>query len=155
MIECETFTGVRPFMADDMIWIVENGIKEFGVKILGNDHIKEVAEARDVGGKCLTAVVNDRIVGCGGIDMIHDGVGEVWVLLSYEVDKYPIRAYETIRDGLAKLIEDNNLWRAEAWCRKGFAQGHSLFKHLGFVPEGIARKRMIDKTDAILYAKVK
>ncbi len=154
MIECETYTGVRPFLADDMIWIVENGIKEFGVKILGNDHIRYVANEREVAGKCVTGVVNDRIVGCGGVDMIYDGVGEVWVLLSYEVDKYPIRAYEVIRDGLGKLIEDNGLWRAEAWCRKGFVKGHSLFRHLGFKPEGLARKRMVDKSDAILYAKV-
>lgn len=149
------FTGIRPFVASDMIWIVEDGIKEYGLKILGNDNIKELAEEREANGQCLTAVVDDRIIGCGGIDLMHyKGVGEVWVLLSYETDKYPIRAYRVIKEGLDKLIKDNDLWRAEAWCRTGLAKAHTLLRHLGFTVEGKARKRMPDKTDAILYAKV-
>lgn len=148
-------TGIRPFKASDMIWIVENGIKEFGLKILGNQQIKELAEAREANGQCITGVVNDEIVGCGGIDLFQwPGVGEVWVLLSYEVNKYPIRAYEVIKNGLDKLIKDNGLWRVEAWCRVGLAEAHTLLKHLGFKPEGIARKRAPDKTDSILYARV-
>jgi hypothetical protein len=149
------FTGTRPFKAEDMIQIVETGIKEFGLKIMGNGQIKELAESREANGQCLTGVTNGVIVGCGGIDLMWPGVGEVWLILSYEVDKYPLRAYEIIRDGLAKLIEDNNLVRAQAWCRKGFGQAHSLFKHLGFEAEGIARKYTPDGVDCILYAKVK
>lgn len=155
MIECETFTGIRPFKAEDMIWIVENGVKEFGLKMLGDDHIRELAQYRENNGQCLTAIVNDVIVGCGGIDLIWKGVGEVWVFLSYEVDKYPIRAYEVIKEGLDKLIKDNNLWRAEAWGRIGFDKAHTLFRHLGFKPEGIAKKRGYDGTDYILYGLVK
>lgn len=156
MIDTETFTGIRPFIASDMVWIVEDGIKEYGLKALGNDNIKELAENREANGQCLTAIVNDKIVGCGGVDlMYYKGVGEVWLLLSYEVDKCPIRAYEVIRDGLDKLIKDNGLWRAEAWCRVGLAKAHTLLRHLGFKVEGKARKRAPDKTDLILYAKVK
>ena len=154
-IECKTFTGVRPFKASDMVWIVENGVKEYGLKILGNDNIRELAEDREANGQCITGVTNDAIVGCGGIDLLWPGVGEVWVLLSYEVDKYPIRAYEVIRDGLKKLIEDNDLWRIQAWGRIGFDKAHILFKHLGFKPEGIARKYTPDKVDCILYSIVR
>ena len=155
MIETETFTGVRSFRAEDMVWVIENGVKEFGLKILSNDHIRDLAQARESNGQCVTGVVNDKIVGCGGVDMIFEGVGEVWVMLTYEVDKYPIRVYEVIKEGLGKLINDNGLWRTEAWCRKGFAKGHTLFRHLGFKAEGIARKRSPDGIDSILYAIVR
>jgi len=149
------FTGIRPFKASDMIWIVENGVKEFGLKILGNQQIKELAGVREANGQCVTGVVNDEIVGCGGIDLLWEGVGEVWLMLSYEVNKYPIKTFEVIRDGLAKLIEDNGLWRVQAWCRKEFIQAHTLFQHLGFKVEGIAKKYAADGVDCFLYAKVK
>ncbi len=148
------FTGIRAFKATDMINIIESGTKEFGLKMLGDEHIRTLAQTREESGQCLTGIVNDEIVGCGGIDLIWTGVGEVWLFLSFEVDKYPIRAYEVIRDGLAKLIEGNSLWRTETWCRKGFAKGHSLLRHLGFKVEGIARRRSPDGVDYILYAVV-
>ena len=149
------FTGIRPFKAEDMIKIAEVGIKEYGLKIKTNGQMKELAESREANGQCLTGVTNDVIVGCGGIDLMWTGVGEVWLIMSYEVDKYPLRAYEIIRDGLAKLIEGNDLFRVQGWCRVDFAQAHSLFKHLGFKAEGIAKKYTPDGADCILYAKVK
>jgi len=155
MIECETYTGTRPLKAEDMIWVIENGVKEFGLKCMSNARIRELAEAREANGQCITGIVNDEIVGCGGIDLLWKGVGEVWLTLSYEVDKYPKRAYEVIKEGLEKLIKDNGLWRIEAWGRLDFPQAHTLFRHLGFKPEGKARKRTPDKVDCLLYAIVR
>jgi len=109
MIETETFTGIRPFRAEDMIWIIEDGVKEYGLKVLGNDNIKELAENREANGQCITGIVNDRIIGCGGIDLMWEGVGEVWALLSYETDKHTVMAYRIIRDGLKKLIESGKI----------------------------------------------
>lgn len=146
---------IRPFKAQDMIDIVETGIKEFGVKIVGSEHIKELAEAREANGRCKTAVVDDKVIGIGGLDEIFVGVYEAWLMLSYEVDNRPIESYEVIRDGFAKLFKDKSVRRIEAWCRTDYPKAHTLLKHLGFKVEGKARKRMPDKTDAILYAKVK
>ncbi len=145
---------IRQFKAKDMIFIIENGIKEFDLKTMSEDHIKELAQARENNGQCITGVVDGRIVGCGGIDLMWKGVGEVWIMLVSEVDKYPVKAYEVIRDGLDKLIKDNNLWRVQAWGRIGFDASHTLFRHLNFVPEGIARKYGHDGTDYILYGLI-
>jgi hypothetical protein len=155
VISTETKTGVFPFYAEDMLWIIEDGIKESGLKCIPTEQMKEIAQARQENGQCVTGWVNGQIVGCGGIDLMWPGVGEVWMLLSYEVDRYPVRAYEVIRDGLGKLIDDNNLQRCQGWCRKGFAKAHTLFRHLGFKPEGYAKKYTPDGVDCILYAKVR
>ncbi len=155
MIETETYTGIRKFVAEDMVWVIEHGVKEFGLKAMADDHIRELAQAREDNGQCITGVVNDRIIGCGGIDIMWPGVGEVWVLLAYDIGIYSMAAYEVIQDGLKKLIEDNNLRRVQAWGRVGFSAGHTLFKHLGFKPEGIARKYGYDGEDFILYALIK
>lgn len=155
MNETEIFTGIRQFKADDMIYIIEYGVKEFGLKAMADDDVRELARKREENGQCITGVVKDKIVGCGGIDLMWPGVGEVWVLLSYDIGIYSMAAYEVIRDGLEKLIEDNNLWRAEAWGKVGFDASHTLFRHLGFKPEGIAKKRGYDGSDFILYGLVK
>ena len=155
MIETETYTGIRKFVAEDMIFIIERGVKEFGLKAMADDHIRELAQAREDNGQCITGVVKDEIVGCGGIDIMWPGVGEVWVLLAYDIGIYSMAAYEVIQDGLKKLIEDNNLRRVQAWGRVGFDASHTLFRHLGFVPEGIARKYGYDGEDFILYALIK
>lgn len=148
-------TEVRPLRADDMVWLMADGIKEFGLRFLPHEHIADLAQAREDNGKCITGLVDGRIVGVGGIDELWPGVGEVWLMLSYEVDRYPIRSYEVIRQGLLELIEHNDLWRVQAWGRVGFHQAHTLFRHLGFEVEGLARKYAPDGVDSILYAKVK
>ncbi len=148
-------TEIRPFKASDLVWIMAEGVKEFGLRFLPNEHIDELAQNREDNGKCITGLVDGVIVGCGGIDELWPGVGEVWLFLSYGVDRFPIRSYEVIRQGLLELIEHNDLWRVQAWGRVGFSQAHTLFRHLGFEVEGIARKYAPDGVDCILYAKVK
>ena len=155
MIETEIFTGIRPFVANDMVFIIEHGVKEFSLKAMADDHIRELAQARENNGQCITGVVKDKIIGCGGIDLMWEGVGEVWVLLAYDIGIYSMAAYEVIRDGLKKLIEDNNLRRVQAWGKVGFDASHTLFRHLNFKPEGIARKYGYDGSDYILYGLVK
>lgn len=156
MIKTETFTGARPFKAEDMMSIVDDEIKEFDLSALKDRNgVKALAEDREANGQSLTAVVDDEIIGCGGIVPVCPGVGEVWTLFSYKLDKHPVKAYEVIRDGLKKLIEDNNLHRIEAWGRLDFPQAHTLFKHLGFLVEGKARKRTPNKVDCILYSIVR
>lgn len=155
MISTELKNGVMPFHAEDMLWIIQDGIKEFGIKCIPTEQMVELAETREANGQCITGWVDGHVVGCGGIDMMWPGVGEVWMFLSYETDKYPVKAFRVIKKGIDKLIQDNDLWRCQAWCGKNFTQGHTLFRHLKFKPEGVAERYMSDGTDAILYARIK
>jgi len=154
VISTELKNGVMPFHAEDMLWIIENGVKEFGLKYMLTEDLRELAIDRENNEQCVTAWVDGEIIGCGGIDIMWEGVGEVWLLMSYETDKCMVKSYRLIRNGIKKLINDNNLQRCQGWCRVGFTKGHTLFRHLGFEPEGIARKYLPDGTDAILYARI-
>ncbi len=151
----KTFTGVRPFLAEDMLSIIDDGTKENGLKYYGSGTLEELAKQTEDDGLSITGIVNDKIVGCGGIRKLWDGVGEVWLMLSPVTSLYPIRTYECIRDGFEQLIEENDFVRLQAWGRVGFAKAHTLFRHLGFKPEGIARKYTPDGVDCILYAIVR
>ncbi len=151
----ETKTGVFPFHAEDMLWVIENGVKESGLKMYGDQTLRELAEETERDGLSRTAIVNDEIVGCGGIRKLWDNVGEVWLMLSPEVNKYPIRAAECILNGMQELIDENDFVRLQGWCRKDFIKAHTLFRHLGFKPEGIAEKYTPDGVDCILYARIR
>ena len=150
----ETFTGVRPFLAEDMLSIIADGTKENGLKYYGAGTLEELAQQTEDDGLSVTGIVNDEIVGCGGIRKLWNGVGEFWLMLSPITNLYPIRTYECIRDGFEQLIEENDFVRLQAWGRVGFTKAHTLFRHLKFKPEGIARKYTPDGVDCILYAIV-
>ncbi len=155
MIKTETYTGIRPFRAEDMMTIINEGTKEQGIKYYGAGTLEELAQQTEDDGLSITGIVNDEIVGCGGIRKLWDGVGEVWLMLSPKTALYPTKTYECIREGLQKLIDENDFVRLQAWGRIGFAKAHTLFKHLGFKAEGIARKYTPDGVDCILYSIVR
>ncbi len=149
------FTGTRPFVAEDMMAIIEMGTKEEGIKYYGAGTLEELAQQTEEDGLSMTGIVNDIIVGCGGIRKLWTGVGEVFLLLSPKTALYPIRTYECIKEGFERLIADNDFVRLQAWGRIGFTKAHTLFRHLGFRPEGIARKYTPDGCDCLLYAIVR
>ena len=153
--ECKLFTGTRPFVAEDMSIIIGNGTKENGIEYYGAGTLEELAQRTEEDGLSRTGIVNDVIVACGGIRKLWLGVGEVWIMLSPQTALYPIRTYECIEDGFEKLIEENDFHRLQGWCRVGFAKAHTLFRHLGFNPEGIAKKYTPDGVSCILYALIK
>lgn len=155
MIKTELFTGVRPFRAEDMMFIINDGIREQGIKYYGAGTLKDLAQQTEDDGLSMTGFVNDIIVGCGGIRKLWDNVGECWLMMSPKVNLYPVKAYICIKDGFEKLITENDFVRLQAYGRIGFTKAHTLFRHLGFKPEGIARRYTPDDVDCICYALVK
>jgi hypothetical protein len=155
MIKCELFTGTKPFRAEDMMTIIDSGTKENGLKYYGEGDMNDLSRRTEEDGLSMTGFVNDKIVGCGGIRKLWDGVGEVWLMLAPQTSVYPIKTYECIKDGFQKLIDENDFVRLQAWGRIGFTKSHTLFRHLGFKVEGRARKYTPDGCDCLLYAIVK
>ena len=51
-------TEIRPFKASDLVWIMAEGVKEFGLRFLPHEQIDELAQAREDNGKCITGLVD-------------------------------------------------------------------------------------------------
>lgn len=145
---------IRLAKAEDMIWVIENGVKEFGMKCPKTTDIWELAKEREANGLCLTALIGDAIVGIGGIDLKWPGVADIWALISYDIDYNKKEGYRLIQEAFNMLIEENDLWRVQAHARTGCPEAHTLLRHLGFKVEGKAEKYFYDKSNAIIYAKV-
>ena len=144
---------IRPFVANDMRQVMIAGIKEVGVNPLSDKQDMQINEDREANGQCRTCLINGKVVGCGGIDLMWPGVGEVWVALSNDISA--ITAYRGIAKGLKRVMKDNDLWRVQGWARVVFKEAHALFQHLGMEEEGVARKYTPDGVDCVLYSKVR
>ena len=145
---------IRPMKAEDMMYIITSGTTELGLESYGQKELWELAYKREKESS-FAGFVNGECIGVGGIEHLWKGVGEAWIILSPDVSKYPLSTYIVLKDGLRQLIEDNELFRIQSWVRVGFDKAHSLMKHLGFEPEGTARKYTPDKVDCELYAIVR
>lgn len=145
---------VKPFKADDMLYVIEHGVLEIGLKAQPTEEIRQAAQEREESGQCVTGWVNGEIIGIGGIDEEWKGVGNIWLMLTPKIYEYLKEGYKCIRQGMKKLIDDGNYHRVESYGRVDFPACHILFKHLGFDVEGIARKKTHDKVDCLMYAKV-
>lgn len=146
---------IRPFIAQDMMDIVGSGAKEENLKLYGNSNLRELAEETEKDGLSFTGVVDEKIVGCGGVRVLWPNVGEVWMMLSPSVNGYPVVAWEAIKSGFEKIVQENDFVRLQGWCRVGFVKAHTVFKHLNFKPEGIARSYTPDGVDCVLYSLIR
>lgn len=120
---------VRPFKAIDMD------------KIEAKEPIKRVAKEhsirREEAGLSVTGVKGGKVVACGGVDLVEEDVGEIWLALDKNAE---LNKYETgymLKEGLKVIETDYGLKRIQARVRVGFAEGQNLVEHFGFTKEYI------------------
>ena len=145
---------VRPMLAEDMLYVISHGVKETQLKVTPDDKMKEYAKEREDSGMCVTGWIDGEPQCVAGIDLIWEGVGDVWMMITPWIDGHAKEGYRCIRDGLNKLLKDHKIRRLQSYGRVDFAECHTLFKHLGFQVEGLARQYTPDGCDAILYGKI-
>ena len=141
--------------AEDMMWVIDNGVLEVNLRSDPTDELLKAAKEREESGKCITGWVDGEIIGVAGIDVLWEGVGDIWLMLTPAIYSHMKDGYRAIRDGMKKLIDDNKMRRIQSHGRVDFPACHNLFAHLGFEVEGLARKYTTDGVDCVLYAKVK
>ena len=106
---------------------------------------------------CWTAIFEDKIVGVGGLRILWEGVGEVWLILTANCRKdglYGIIALNAIRDKMEELIAENNLWRVQATTRTDFPQAIKMMQAFGFERECLSKMYFPDKSDAFRYFRI-
>lgn len=146
---------VQPMKAEDMLFVISHGVKELNLRSEPTDELREMAKEREDSGMCVTGWIDGKPECVAGIDMMWEGVGDVWLMITPFIDNHVKESYKCIRKGLKKLIEDNKIRRLQSYGRVDFAQCHTLFKHLGFEVEGLARQYTQDGVDAIMYSLIR
>lgn len=106
---------------------------------------------------CYTAVFEGAIAGVGGLRILWEGVGEVWLMLTADCKKdglYGLVALCAIQDKMEELIRENNLWRVQATTRTDFPQAIKMMQAFGFERECLSKKYFPDKSDAFRYVRI-
>lgn len=108
------------------------------------------------GAKAFTAMHEGKIIGCGGIEILWEGVGEGWVVPSIHVADHKRETIEICIKGLKHILdEDAELKRIHALIMTGFPPGDRLMEILGFTYEGTLKKYGLHGEDYKMYALVR
>ncbi len=134
--------------------LLEEGIMECGVMSRGNEALWELAYARERSGDCFSGYINGELVGCAGLDLYWQGVGELWMMLSPKGKKNPITTVKTVKTYLNMIIKDNELWRVQTTGRIDSPDACRLIEILGFEQTCLLKKYGSDKSDYFLYSMV-
>jgi RimJ/RimL family protein N-acetyltransferase len=102
-----------------------------------------------------TGYVNDKPIGCGGVVILWDGVGEVWLIVSREVESHKVQAVKVLKRMCEIILLKHELRRIQAIIRTDFPQAVKLVESLGFEREGTLRNYCPDGQDSYMYARLK
>lgn len=129
-----------PFKAEHLLSFVDkDGI-----------HNMEAARQKEKGGPAFTAIVDNKIIGCGGVVIMWSGVGMAWVAVSKDIEQYGIWVTRTVKSCLHDITRALNLHRVEAVVLTDGS--YEWLEVVGFhLENSIAKRYTQDKRDVIRY----
>lgn len=132
---------IRPFEEKDAAILCPTAIDN----ILHNNepHWKKWAKKNKKAGPAYTALYNGKPILAGGIRLLENNIGWVWLVLSPSIRQCKLTALRSIKTMMSILIDEFEFVSLVTESRKGFDASQRLLEHLGF-------KRMKEET-AIFY----
>lgn len=105
----------------------------------------------------FTALFEGEIVGIGGMIILWEGVGEMWLMLTANCKRegvFGIIAFEAIKKKVDELIKEHKMRRVQCTVRVDFPKARKMVVALGFQLEGLMKKYCPDSCDVWLYARI-
>lgn len=103
----------------------------------------------------VSAMVDGRIVACGGVFDMGGGIAYAWMFGSTYLRQHIVWYVKEVRGWLESIEQTLGLHRLQTVCHVDDAQGRKWVEALGFVAEGTLRSYDALKGDYIMYARVK
>ena len=140
---------LRQYKAEDAIEILSAGVKQPGLNL--DPCTTQWAELKETRGPAVTAVEENRIIGCSGIEICWPGFAEIWCIFVEDIEKYGLKVALRIKPLVKKWIKENNLVRLQAPLRADFPEGIRMAEWVGFKYEATLQKYHPDGVDALMY----
>lgn len=152
----KTAPEISPFRPGDLAeldlqpsqaWL-QNMIADADYAVALDRHTAATLRRADAGG-------SSRAICCAGLVHKWPGTLTAWALVSAAMTRrdWPFVA-KAMAQGIASAFNRPEIWRIETHVLDGFAPGHTLMGHLGFVVEGLAQAWGPDGNDYWLYARL-
>lgn len=106
-------------------------------------------------GIAYTGIVDDKIIGSGGVLKLWDGVGEAWVFSSIYFEENKRQVYTQVKKFLQLIIDNADYHRIQASIKCDYDVAVRFIEKLGFEREGLMKKYGMDKSDYYRYSRVK
>ncbi len=113
------------------------------------------AKENETPGTSFTAYHRGRIIGCAGIRILWQGVGEAWVFFDQSITECAKEAYYYVGRYMRSIASEHSLHRIQAFVA---ANDHAAIRYvdnLGFRVEGKLERYGPSGDDYFLYAIVR
>ena len=110
-----------------------------------------------IAGWAKSLFIDGNLVAIGGVYLIHQGLGQAWLILGSKAAEHKIEIVRIVRRMIDLAFKELGIWRLEATERADFSQTVKMAEHLGFhneTPDGM-KGFTEDRATAYLYAIVK
>ena len=144
---------VTPYEIIHAYDIIDRNVREQDLWLSGQDWETAVKGWKD-GGPGYTLLIDEKVVGCGGVVLTQWQCGEAWTLFSTLFFKHYRTAYKAIKKNLENIIEDENLRRVQSLIHPEHEEAKRFIIHLGFQCEGLLRKYGPNGEDLFMYSRV-
>jgi RimJ/RimL family protein N-acetyltransferase len=142
-----------PFKASHGLEVMRAGCIELGV-VEPSEYMLEMLAAREDEGNSWTLIEFNKILACGGFDLLWKGVAEAWAFFTPAASAAPQFVVRSVVRTIKATAKEYNLHRIQAHVRTDLVPALDLAEWLGFKPEGINRKFTADGVDCIEFAMV-
>ena len=143
---------IRAYKAEDAIELLKDP-NEIGLSCYPDMVKEERAKLYETAGPSYTVTLNGRVVGCGGICTLWQGVGEAWAIYAKGIGREHIDP-QVAKDLLYDMIDEGNFIRVQATPRADWPKGVKYVEYLGFQREGLMRSYH-DKIDCIMFSIIR
>jgi hypothetical protein len=117
-----------------------------------------IEEARfhyDLAGLAIAARADDRLVACGGLNVIHRGLAIAWLWRREHIAPYGLALARQTRRWLPDLMDLLGVWRVECVVRHDAVEARRFIEFLGCAHECLKRKYGPDHADFDSYVYLK
>ncbi len=143
---------VRQYTSMDAISILKEGAIQPGLEM--SELAAQWSRDKETKGPGAAIECDGHIIGCAGIEIPWDGLGELWGMFVKDAGSYTMRFARRVKPLVYGWIEEYHLNRLQAPLRVDFPAGIRMIEWIGFKRESVMRKYHPDGCDAIMHSIV-
>lgn len=96
----------------------------------------------------------DKLVAVGGVDMMWDGVGEMWSLFGARSSSNKLALHKLVKKQISFLVRELALYRIQAVVLASDQTALRYVEALGFIREAFLKAYFPFKQDGVMYARL-
>ena len=120
-------------------------IREFDIKLLedfiydgvdvkvSGTYVNKIIEYYASLGDAYIGIVDNKIIGVGGIYPLWEDFGGAWLFLNKEAVRYKVSVFKSIFENINNLIKKYQIKTLIVNCADDILQARTLITHLGFL----------------------